>query len=75
MKRSFYSDSIKFFLETSSDQILGALSRSNEFSLEITQRESWLYEIKILKEVLKIMKAKYSLNILFREWEKGLMLS
>src|ERR1035437_1152315 len=52
MKRSFYSDSISSFLQTSSEQILGTLAHNNEFSLEITQKESWLQEIKILKDVL-----------------------
>jgi len=58
MKRSFYSDSISNFLQSSADQILGALSRSNEFSLELTQRESWIHEIRILKEVLKIYEGR-----------------
>jgi hypothetical protein len=61
MKRSFYSDSIPNFLQTSIDQIFGALSRSNEFSLEITQKESWLQEIEILKKVLK----DYEGNVFF----------
>lgn len=52
MNRSFYSDSIPNFLQSSTDQILGALARSNEFSLELTQRESWILEIRILKEIL-----------------------
>lgn len=52
MKRSFYSDSIANFLQTTSDQILGALAQANEFSLETTQRESWVQEIEILKNVL-----------------------
>jgi hypothetical protein len=58
MKRSFYSDSISNFLQASADQILGALSRSNEFSLEITQKEAWLQEIRILKGVLKNYEGK-----------------
>lgn len=52
MKRSFYSDSISNFLQTTSDQILGVLTRENEFSLEITQKESWLQEIEILRKDL-----------------------
>jgi hypothetical protein len=58
MNRSFYSDSITNFKQTSSEQILGVLVQSNEFSLEITQRESWIIEIKILKEVLKGYEGK-----------------
>ena len=58
MKRSFYSDSITGFLHTSKEQILGGLSISNEFSLEITQKESWIQQIKILKEALKNFEGK-----------------
>lgn len=58
MNRSFYSDSISSFLQTTSDQILGVLAQSNEFSLETTQRESWVQEIQILKLVLKNYKGK-----------------
>jgi len=52
MKRSYYSDSVTNFLQTTTEQILGALAQSNEFSLETTQKESWVQEIKILKQVL-----------------------
>jgi len=58
MKRSFYSDSISNFLHTASNQILGALAQANEFSLEVTQKESWVQEIQILKEVLSSYEGK-----------------
>jgi hypothetical protein len=53
MKRSFYSDLISIFCESSTNHILGVLANNNEFSLELTQKETWIREIKILKEVLK----------------------
>ncbi len=53
MNRSFYSSSIKLFLNTSNEQILGELSIKNEFPLESTQRDAWLEEISILKKSLK----------------------
>ena len=56
MKRSFYSDSISGFQQTSSEHILGLLAQSNDFSLELTQKEAWLQEIRILKEVLSSYK-------------------
>ncbi|MFH1196143.1 MAG: hypothetical protein V1720_10540 [bacterium] len=34
------------------ENILGILTKNNEFSLEQTQRDAWLEEIKILKSVL-----------------------
>ncbi|OGP90214.1 MAG: hypothetical protein A2031_03385 [Deltaproteobacteria bacterium RBG_19FT_COMBO_43_11] len=52
MKRAFYSDSIVNFLKSSEEEIIGKLALGNEFSLEQTQREAWLVEIEILKNVL-----------------------
>lgn len=53
MRRSFYSNEISKFLIASPQEILGFLADNNEFYLERTQKESWNYEIKILKEVLE----------------------
>jgi hypothetical protein len=52
MQRAFYSDTITNFLSQSQDEILGKLSTSNTFSLEQTQRNAWIEEIRILKTVL-----------------------
>lgn len=55
MRREYYSDSIAIFLEKSSDEILGELVRSSNLdgaTLERTQSEAWLEQIRILKEVL-----------------------
>lgn len=56
MKRSFYSDSIVNFIKTSPEEIIGRLALGNQFSLEQTQRDAWLVEIQILKEVLSPYK-------------------
>jgi len=61
MKREYYSDTIINFLNTSNEEIVGWLVRSNEFSLEQTQRDAWLEEINILKSVLQ----KYQGSIYF----------
>ncbi len=53
MKRHFYSDSISQFLKVSHQEILGTLTQSNEFSLELTQKEAWNQEIRILKKNLE----------------------
>jgi len=53
MRREYYSDTIHNFLNTSSDEILGKLVKSNDFALEQTQRDSWLEEIIILQKVLQ----------------------
>lgn len=53
MQREYYADSIINFLNTSSDEILGRLSRNNDFALEQTQRDAWLEEIVILQKALQ----------------------
>lgn len=53
MRRSYYSDKISDFRKRTYDEILGKLAQGNEFSLEQTQRDAWLEEIRILKEVLE----------------------
>src|SRR5258706_5779927 len=52
MKRDYYSDSIAKFRVTSPNEILGQLVRSSGFSIEQTQSDAWLEEIRILGEVL-----------------------
>lgn len=58
MKRSFYSNTISNFLQTTYEYILGILTSNNEFSLEQTQKFAWETEIKILKEVLNNYEGK-----------------
>ncbi len=52
MKRHYYSDLISKFCNSSSQEILGAIVESNEFSVETTQKDAWLEQIKILKPIL-----------------------
>jgi hypothetical protein len=52
MKRFYYSDSVATFLDKDKDTILGALVASNEYPLEMTQRDAWLVQIDILQTVL-----------------------
>lgn len=52
IKREYYSDSIANFLNTTPDEILGRLARSNNFPLEQSQRDAWIEEINILQDVL-----------------------
>lgn len=53
MKRYFYSNIISNFITTSSQEIFGALAQNSGFADELTQKEAWNQEIKILKEILK----------------------
>ncbi|MGD0169234.1 MAG: DUF2075 domain-containing protein [Smithella sp.] len=56
MNRSYYSATIKDFLNTSPEEIFQKIALKNEFPLEQTQRDAWLAEIIILKEVLTAYK-------------------
>lgn len=53
MDRYYYADPIKTFLEKSENEILGALSRPTEFSIENTQTDAWIEEIELLKQIVK----------------------
>ena len=53
MRRAYYSDTISNFLQITSDQVLAQLVQSNQFALEQTQRDAWLEQIEILKNVLR----------------------
>lgn len=52
INRSYYSSTIEEFLRSSSEKIYVLLSMNNEFTLEQTQRDAWLEEVRILKNVL-----------------------
>ncbi len=53
MKRAYYSDKIRCFVNSSTNEIIGQLSRNNQFTTNQSQRDAWIEEIKILKEVLQ----------------------
>ncbi len=52
MNRFFYSDSVANFVASSEKEILGALAMENSFDLNDLQRNAWLYEIRLLKDIL-----------------------
>jgi hypothetical protein len=53
MRRQYYSDTISDFLKRNSEEVLGKLAQANNFTLEQTQRDAWLEEIRILKNALQ----------------------
>jgi hypothetical protein len=65
MNRAFYSNSISNFLHSSSEEIFGILALNNKFALEQTQRDAWLKEIEILKEILPPYKNNGALYLEF----------
>jgi hypothetical protein len=50
--REQYSDSITSFLATDPSQILGILTEHSQFPVEQPQRDAWLEQINVLKQVL-----------------------
>ena len=52
MKRDYYSDSITTFIDASPTDILGTLVTNSGFAIELTEREAWREEIRVLKDVL-----------------------
>lgn len=60
--RSYYSSSIRVFLDKPADSILGNLIKNNQFNLEEQQRNAWISEITILKNSLKNLTSG---NVLF----------
>jgi len=52
MRREYYSDTIDTFLDKEAETILGTLTANHGHNLERSQRDAWLEEIRILKEVL-----------------------
>lgn len=61
MNRFFYSNTIRNFLRTSNDEIIGQLTSNSPFGTDKTQSGAWNIEIAILKDVLK----NYEGQILF----------
>lgn len=53
MQRAYYFDKIENFCIVSPDDILGKITRNNEFALELKQRNTWMYEIALLQNCLK----------------------
>lgn len=52
MNRAYFSNSIRNFLISSDNEIIGVLSSASEYPVELTQIKAWEEEIKILKNIL-----------------------
>ena len=65
MNRAFYSNSISKFVDSLPEEILGILAKNNQFNLEQTQRDAWLNEIEILKEILPSYRNSGSIYLEF----------
>ena len=56
MDRSFFTDTIENFLIRNSEEIIGIIASKSRFADELTQKNAWREEIKILKNTLKNYK-------------------
>lgn len=52
IKRAYYSDSIANFRKKNRDTILGEIAAESSFSIDQTQRDSWIYQILLLQSIL-----------------------
>lgn len=56
MDRSFFNDTIENFLIRNSEEVIGIIASKSRFADELTQKNAWREEIKILKDTLKNYK-------------------
>lgn len=61
MRRAYYSSSIKNFCSQAPAQILGQMTKEHSFDLTMFQRDAWIEQTQILKNVL----CSYAGNIYF----------
>lgn len=60
MNPYFYSNTISNFINSSTNEIFGTITRNSDFPDEVTQKGAWTEEIRILKEVLEDQEGKIS---------------
>ena len=58
ISRAYFSASIEEFLEVPSTQIIGRLTEASEFSVDLTQRDAWNDQIRLLKESLPVFRGR-----------------
>jgi len=63
--RSYFSNTIKEFLSTDKETILGYLSDNHSHNLEILQRNAWLGQIEIFKNIFNNESQFYDSQIFF----------
>ena len=58
MKRAYYSSSINMFCRQEPEQILGRMTQEHSFDLTLLQRDAWVGQTQILKDVLYNFEGK-----------------
>jgi len=52
VQRAYYTDTIADFLARDEAFVLGKLTEQSEFEVDISQRDAWLEEVRVLREAL-----------------------
>lgn len=52
MRRAYYSSSITTFCDQEPDQILGQMTHEHPFDLTMLQRDAWIEQTRLLKDIL-----------------------
>jgi hypothetical protein len=52
LPRAYYAAAVSDFLAAGDAAVLGALAANSEFSVDLTQRDAWLAQTTILRQVL-----------------------
>ncbi len=50
--RAYYSSPISDFLDANPEAVLGKMTRSGRFAIELTERDAWLAQIDVLRKAL-----------------------
>jgi Uncharacterized conserved protein (DUF2075) len=53
LERAYYAAAIATFLAHGDDQVLGQLTARSEYSVDLTQRDAWQQEVRVLREALQ----------------------
>lgn len=52
LQRAYYAASVSSFLACDEQTVLGALAAASEFAVDLPQRNAWLEEVRLLRQVL-----------------------
>lgn len=53
MQRAYYQNTVSAFLFDNTEFILGKITKANRFELTLEQRNTWVYEILLLKQAME----------------------
>ena len=51
--RAYYSEKIEQFLVALDDEVLGHMAGQTEYPIDLSQRDAWIEQFRIMREALK----------------------